>query len=84
MSDLAARIALVLTLGVLAESARAAGDSPPKLVVFNDNGAWCCYQDPCVVHDPEKHTLLIASVAASEGFDGAERGGDLDIVAYDQ
>ena len=83
MKDQTARITLVLILSGLAVSARALADSPPMLVVFNDNGAWCWYQDPRVVHDPEKHTLLIASVAASEGTDGALRGGDVDIVDYD-
>ncbi len=82
MKDWTARIALVLILSVLAITADPA-DSPTKLIVFNDNGAWCWYQDPRVVYDPVKHTLLIASVAAHEGLDGAVRGGDVDIVDYD-
>src|SRR5688572_16070750 len=56
---------------------------PRELIVFNDNGAWCWFQDPRVVHDPKTGTLLIASVAASEGAGAAERGGDVDVVSYE-
>lgn len=54
----------------------------PGLTVFNDNGAWCWFQDPRVVHDPANDTLLVCSVAATEGKDGAGRGGDVDVVSY--
>jgi hypothetical protein len=54
-----------------------------NLITFNDNGAWCWYQDPRIVHDPTNNTLLISSVAASEGPDGATRAGDIDLVTYD-
>ena len=54
-----------------------------KLITFNDNGAWCWYQDPRVVHDPANNTLIISSVAASEGPDGAARAGDVDLSTYD-
>src|SRR5438876_7316545 len=54
-----------------------------KLITFNDNGAWCWYQDPRIVHDPQSNTLLISSVAASEGADGESRAGDIDLTAYD-
>src|SRR5678809_1559714 len=53
------------------------------LITFNDNGAWCWYQDPRIVHDPANNTLLISSVAASEGPDGAARAGDIDLTSYD-
>jgi len=52
-----------------------------KVVVFNDNGAWCWYQDPRVVHDAANDTLLIASVACSDGAGGKSRGGDVDLVS---
>jgi lysophospholipase L1-like esterase len=54
----------------------------PRLTVFNDNGAWCWFQDPRVVYDPANQTLLICSVAASEGKDGDQRGGDVDVVSF--
>jgi hypothetical protein len=53
-----------------------------KLIPFNENGAWCWYQDPRIVHDPVNNTLLISSVAASEGPDGAARAGDIDLTTY--
>src|SRR2546421_11836545 len=59
-----------------------AAENAAKLITFNDNGAWCWYQDPRVLHDPANDTLLIASVAAADGVGGAERGGDVDVVAY--
>jgi hypothetical protein len=70
----AALLALVSVAHVAAEE--------PKLITFNDNGAWCWYQDPRVVHDPANNTLLIASVASAEGPAGARRAGDIDVVTY--
>ena len=59
-----------------------AGANAPELTTFNDNGAWCWFQDPRVVYDPVNDSLLISSVAASDGKDGEKRGGDVDIVDY--
>lgn len=60
----------------------AAQDPAAKLITFNDNGAWCWYQDPRVVHDPANETLLVSSVAASEAADRTDRAGDIDVVTY--
>src|SRR5689334_2379728 len=54
----------------------------PNLITFNDNGAWCWYQDPRILHDPANNTLLICSVAASEGLNGDSRSGDIDLTTY--
>jgi len=59
------------------------GADRQNLFTFNTNGAWCWYQDPRIVHDPANNTLLISSVAASEGPDGAARAGDIDLTTYD-
>lgn len=56
---------------------------PPELIVFNDNGAWCWYQDERVVVDPVSGTMLIASVAAADGAGGKPRAGNVDVVTYD-
>lgn len=53
-----------------------------NLIQFNSNGAWCWYQDPRLVVDPANDTLLVSSIAASDGFQGDDRGGDVDVVAY--
>ncbi|MGO9110749.1 MAG: BNR-4 repeat-containing protein [Thermoguttaceae bacterium] len=66
-----------------AERALGTDDVAGKLVVFNDNGAWCWYQDPRIVVDPANNRLLIASVASAEGADGPARKGDVDLVSYD-
>ncbi len=52
------------------------------LITFNDNGAWCWYQDPRVVVDTVNNTLIITSIAAAEGVDGDKRVGDVDLVTY--
>jgi lysophospholipase L1-like esterase len=54
----------------------------PSLTTFNDNGAWCWFQDPRVAYDPANQTLLICSVAACDGKDGDKRGGDIDVATY--
>ena len=53
-----------------------------NLIQFNENGAWCWYQDPRLVVDPASDTLLISSIAAAEGVDGSARSGDVDVVTY--
>jgi hypothetical protein len=53
-----------------------------ELIVFNDNGAWCWYQDPRALVDNATGTLLIGSVAASEGPDGARRAGNVELTTY--
>jgi hypothetical protein len=83
MELIAARLVCLLTSLLAGGAIVLADDSPSRLVVFNDNGAWCWYQDPRVVHDAEHDTLLIASVAAFEGVDGDRRGGDVDVASYD-
>jgi putative BNR repeat neuraminidase len=53
--------------------------APPGLITFNDDGAWCWYQDErVIVHDGK---LIIGSVAA--GVDDPMREGDIDATVYD-
>jgi hypothetical protein len=53
-----------------------------NLVTLNDNGAWCWFQGERAVIDTDRGTLLLSSVACSEGVDGAERTGDVDVAIY--
>jgi hypothetical protein len=75
-------VAVTFTLSAFAASLRAADDIPKKFITFNDNGAWCWYQDERVVIDPANNTMLISSVACSDGADGKARSGDIDLTVY--
>ena len=48
------------------------------LIQFNDNGAWCWYQDERALVDTKANKLLIGSVAS-----GGSRDGDIEAVIYD-
>lgn len=53
-----------------------------NLIQFNDNGAWCWYQDERAVIDPAAGRLIVGSVANSRGVGGNPRNGDIDVVFY--
>lgn len=51
------------------------------LLVFNDNGGWCWYQDErAILHD---NKLVIGSVANGAGTGGSSRSGDIEVTTYD-
>ena len=52
-----------------------------ELLTFNDNGAWCWYQDErVIVHD---NKLIMGSVANGSGTGGSSRNGNIEVVTYD-
>ncbi|HEU4840221.1 MAG TPA: hypothetical protein VFT09_02235, partial [Ilumatobacteraceae bacterium] len=53
------------------------------VVVLNDNGAWCWFQDERAVVDVAAGRLLVGSIADARGTGGLSRDGDVDVVAYD-
>jgi len=70
------RSLLVLIVGMLCGIV-SAGD----VIVFNDNGAWCWYQDErVIIHDG---ILIIGSVADGAGTGGSARNGNIEVVSYD-
>ncbi len=78
------------TLSILGALALASGPGchegtslPDDVITFNDNGAWCWYQDPRAIIDPGSGFLLVGSVAAAEGAGGKHRTGDVDLTSYD-
>jgi putative BNR repeat neuraminidase len=71
---------MVLMIGSKMSSAK--DEVAGNLIQFNENGAWCWYQDPRLVVDPANDTLLISSIGAAEGVDGDARSGDVDVVTY--
>jgi hypothetical protein len=54
-----------------------------NLIQFNDNGAWCWYQDERAIVDPASGRLIIGSVGNSSGVGGSPRNGDIEVVFYD-
>lgn len=49
------------------------------MIEFNDNGAWCWYQDERAIVDASKGKLIVGSVAAAPG----SRNGNIEASVYD-
>jgi hypothetical protein len=69
-------LAAVLAVSLVAQLS---ASEPKKVIVLNDDGAWCWFQDERVVID--SGILLVGSVA--NGTHDAARKGDIDVVTYD-
>ncbi len=54
-----------------------------NLIQFNENGAWCWYQDERAVVDVKGKKLIVGSVAGGTGFGGSARNGEVDAVMFD-
>ena len=54
-----------------------------NLIQFNDNGAWCWYQDERAVVDTLEGTLILGSDACSRGVGGSPRNGDINGIIFD-
>ncbi|MDW7980321.1 MAG: BNR-4 repeat-containing protein [Verrucomicrobiales bacterium] len=54
-----------------------------NLVQFNDNGAWCWYQDERAVVDAIAEKLVVGSVASGAGVGGSPRNGAIEAVICD-
>jgi hypothetical protein len=52
-------------------------------IVVNNNGAWCWFQDERALVDPQTQTLVVGSIAAAEGRDGASRSGNVELAVVD-
>lgn len=52
----------------------------PEIRIVDDNGSWCWFQDERSLADPETGTVVIGAVASAGGTDGAERGGDVELI----
>jgi len=48
-----------------------------NLIQFNDNGAWCWYQDERAVVDITEGNLTIGSDASGAGVSGSSRDGHI-------
>jgi hypothetical protein len=54
-----------------------------NLIQFNDNGAWCWYQDERAVIDMTGGKLILGSDASGSGVGGSARNGVIDAVIFD-
>ena len=54
-----------------------------NLIQFNDNGAWCWYQDERAVVDTATGKLVLGSDASGSGVGGSARNGVIDAVIFD-
>ncbi len=54
-----------------------------NLIQFNDNGAWCWYQDERVAIDTLSNKLILGSAASREGLGGNPREGAIEGVIHD-
>ncbi|NIQ11410.1 MAG: hypothetical protein GWO08_16355, partial [Gammaproteobacteria bacterium] len=54
-----------------------------SLIQFNDNGAWCWYQDERAVIDTAGGKLILGSIASGDGFGSDSRNGQVEGVVYD-
>ncbi|MGD0339140.1 MAG: choice-of-anchor D domain-containing protein [Bacteroidota bacterium] len=54
-----------------------------NLIQFNDNGAWCWYQDERAVVDIAGDKIILGSDASRSGVGGSLREGNIDAVMFD-
>jgi hypothetical protein len=87
---IAQKLVIVIAITFVTASTTFAADSPDatdyvagKLIVFNDNGAWCWYQDERVIVDTTNGKMLIGSVANKAGIGGKSRDGNIELTTYD-
>jgi hypothetical protein len=54
-----------------------------NLIQFNDNGAWCWYQDERAIIDTVGGRLIFGSDASGAGTGGSNRNGNIEGTIYD-
>jgi hypothetical protein len=54
-----------------------------NLIQFNDNGAWCWYQDERAIIDTVEEKLIVGSVGSDNGVGGPPRDGLIEAVILD-
>jgi hypothetical protein len=84
-SILAAVIALTVCLSI----AQPAFSDPcdvvaGNMILLNDNGGWCWYQDEKIAYDPVSGNVLISTAADDTGFGGVNGGrtNDVDVTTF--
>lgn len=73
---------LLIFINTLTIQAQAPDVVHGNLIQFNDNGAWCWYQDERAVVDTAKGNLIYGSIASGDGFGRDSRNGQVEGVVY--
>jgi hypothetical protein len=76
-------IVIIILLSTIAFSQEAWDLVNGNLIQFNDNGAWCWYQDERAIIDTVAGKLLIGSDASGAGVGGSSRSGKIEAVIFD-
>jgi hypothetical protein len=76
-------IAVLCFFGTSARAQTVRDQVRGNLMQFNDNGAWCWYQDERAVIDTARRTLILGSDASGSGLGGSARNGVIDAVLMD-
>jgi hypothetical protein len=55
-----------------------------NMILLNDNGGWCWYQDEKIAYDPVSGNVLISTAADDTGFGGVNgtRTNDVDVTTF--
>jgi hypothetical protein len=80
MRSLAAALAFA---AAFAATARSQDQVAGRLLQFQDNGAWCWFEDERAIVDGLRGKLLVGTVGDSSGLGGAARSGDIDVSWLD-
>lgn len=73
----------IILLATAANSQEARDLVKGNLIQFNDNGAWCWYQDERAVVDKASGKLIVGSDASDNGVGGSPRNGDIEAAIFD-
>ncbi|KAA0230906.1 T9SS C-terminal target domain-containing protein [candidate division KSB1 bacterium] len=76
-------VAMIVLYGTVVNGQNARDVVKGNLIQFNDNGAWCWYQDERAVVDKARGRLIVGSDASDNGVGGSPRNGDIDAVIFD-
>jgi len=82
-NELLQTIVIIILLSTIAFSQEARDLVSGNLIQFNDNGAWCWYQDERAVVDVVGGKLIIGSDASGNGVGGSSRNGNIEAVIFD-
>src|SRR4030043_100584 len=77
-------LTILLTVMCLSQPAFSADRVVGNMMLINDNGGWCWYQDDKIIYDPVTGDILTSTAADDTGFGGVSGGrtNDVDVTAF--